>query len=161
MTINMVWIAARSFERPAAWARVSPWRARRRLGHGQIAQRSQRGLSGNAQDFRGGRHRLVTVIGGTTAHVFAKTHIRVIGSEFLNPHEVRPQAYAPAPYFGNGLDFITYEGGRHLKQNSDAFCANPAIYDIYLEYLGELEKHFSHPAYCYRSQLGNRDSNPD
>jgi hypothetical protein len=126
--------------------------------------------------FAGRRERLVTVIGGTTAHAFAQTHIWAIGSAVLNPHEVKPDAYALAPYFGNGLDgnapdiveqarqalaerlekvqrieqvvkdagldFVTYEGGQHLKKNSDVFCANPAIYDVYLDYLGELEEHF-------------------
>jgi hypothetical protein len=127
--------------------------------------------------FENQKYRLITVIGGTTAHAFAKTHVWAISSEVLNPHKVKPQAYALAPYFGNGLDgsapdiiqqarqaiakrlegvlrvehvvkeaglgFITYEGGQHLKQNSDKFCANPAVYNIYLEYLNELEKHFS------------------
>lgn len=123
------------------------------------------------------RHRLVTVIGGATAHAFAETHIWAIGSDVLNPHKVRPQAYALAPYFGNGLDgsdpdivsqcrqaiagrlvrvhriaevvkeagleLLTYEAGQHLKNNSDVFCANPVVYDVYLHYLAELEPHFA------------------
>ena len=126
--------------------------------------------------FEGQRKRLVTVIGGTTAHAFAKTHVWAIDQPFFNPHGVKPDAYALAPYFGNGLDgkdpdivaqareaiakrlarvaeigqvveearlrFVTYEGGQHLKENSDVFCANPAVYEVYQHYLGELEKHF-------------------
>ncbi len=122
------------------------------------------------------RHRLVKVIGGTTAHDFAKTHIWAIEQPILNPHGVKPDAYSLAPYFGNGLNgadadivkqtreanekrlqrvadikqsveqaglrLITYEGGQHLKENSDRFCANPAVYDVYLHYLSQVSKHF-------------------
>lgn len=120
--------------------------------------------------------RLVKVIGGTTVHAFAQTHVWAIGSLELNPHRVKPDAYALAPYFGNGLDgnqqdivemataaidkrledvrrvagivnpaglrLITYEGGQHLKENSDTFCADPAIYRVYQRYLQQLEQHF-------------------
>ncbi len=48
-------------------------------------------------------------------------------------HEIVEQA---------GLRFVTYEGGQHLKENSDVFCANPAVYEVHQHYLGELEKHF-------------------
>jgi len=122
------------------------------------------------------RHRLVKVIGGTTVHAFAETHIWALDQPFLNPHGVKADAYAIAPYFGNGLDgndpeivalakqairdriekthrviqvvddaglqFLTYEAGQHLKQNSDVFCANPAVYDVYRDYLAQLEPHF-------------------
>lgn len=127
--------------------------------------------------FAGQKERLVRVIGGATAHAFAETHLWAIGSEVLNPHKVRPDAYAIAPYFGNGLngkdadivaqvraaidkrlegamrvvnavkqaglEMITYEGGQHLKENSDVFCANPAVYDIYMEYLDKLDDHYA------------------
>jgi len=121
-------------------------------------------------------HRLVRVIGGTTAHAFAQTHIWAISSPVLNPHQVKPDAYSLAPYFGNGLNgkdadivdqakqaiakrlegvrrveqvvkaaglrLITYEGGQHLKENSDVFCANPAVHGVYRHYLGQMEQHF-------------------
>jgi len=141
--------------------------------------------------FKNQRDRLVTVIGGTTAHAFAETHIWAISSNVLNPHKVKPQAYALAPYFGNGLDgkapdivqktrnaiakrlervdrvekvvkeaglkFFTYEGGQHLKKNSDVFCSNPAIYDVYTKYLNELEKHFS--LFMHYTHNGSHSSN--
>ena len=56
------------------------------------------------QAFGDQRHRLVKVIGGTTAHALAKTHIWAIDSLVLNPHQVKPDAYSLAPYFGNGLN---------------------------------------------------------
>jgi hypothetical protein len=122
------------------------------------------------------KERLVKVIGGTTVHAFAETHLDAVSDPVLNPHGVKPDAYAIAPYFGNGLDgkdpeivakakaaiaeriermlrvkkrveeagirFFTYEGGQHLKKNSDVFGANPAIYDVYREYLDRLDDHF-------------------
>jgi hypothetical protein len=126
--------------------------------------------------FAGQEKRLVKVIGGTTAHAFAETHIWALDQPYLNPHGVKADAYAIAPYFGNGLDgkdpdiveqtkeairtrlekaqrvidtvdaaglrFLTYEAGQHLKQNSEVFCADPAIYDVYRYYLEQLEPHF-------------------
>jgi hypothetical protein len=41
-----------------------------------------------------------------------------------------------------GLRMLTYEGGQHLKENSDVFCADPAVYDVYQFYLGQMEQHF-------------------
>jgi hypothetical protein len=55
------------------------------------------------------------------------------------------------------LSFFTYEGGQHLKQNSDVFCANPAIYDVYMEYLCELAKHFS--LFMHYTHNGSHSSN--
>ncbi len=129
-----------------------------------------------ARAFGGQRHRLITVLGGTTAHAFAKTHVWAIDQPFLNPHGVKPDAYALAPYVGNGLDggdrgiaaqmreamekrlqraaeikdvvqsaglkLITYEGGQHIKEHSDVFCASPAACDFYAEYLKRCEKLF-------------------
>ena len=31
---------------------------------------------------------------------------------------------------------------QHLKENSDVLCANPAVYDVYQHYLGQMEQHF-------------------
>jgi hypothetical protein len=48
--------------------------------------------------------RLVKVMGGTTVHAFAETHIQCIQDPDCNTEGVEVDAYALAPYIGNGVD---------------------------------------------------------
>lgn len=43
-----------------------------------------------------------------------------------------------------GLKLIAYEGGQHVIQKASVINRNPAMYDLYHEYLREMSKYFSH-----------------
>lgn len=50
------------------------------------------------------------------------------------------------------MDFVAYEGGQHVLKNADVISRNPAMYDLYNEYLREMSKYFSH--FCHYAHVG-------
>jgi hypothetical protein len=55
-----------------------------------------------------------------------------------------------------GLKLIAYEGGQHVTKQAKAINQDPAMHDLYLEYLREMAKfysHFSH--YCHVGRAGD------
>jgi hypothetical protein len=51
-----------------------------------------------------------------------------------------------------GLQLIAYEGGQHVLQKATEINRNPAMYDLYNEYLQEMSKYFSH--FCHYAHVG-------
>jgi len=109
--------------------------------------------------------RLIKVVAGQAANVWMTgRHLEALNDPTINPNNVRPTAYAIAPYFGNGtstieeageavatgidrarrhaeavadsgLKLLGYEGGQHLLTNAHAVSRDPRIYDHYMRYL--------------------------
>ncbi len=53
---------------------------------------------------------------------------------------------------GAGAQLIAYEGGQHVMQKAAVVNRNPAMYDLYMEYLGEMAKYISH--FCHYAHVG-------
>jgi hypothetical protein len=45
---------------------------------------------------------------------------------------------------GAGLLLVAYEGGQHVTKKAKDINRNPAMHDLYAEYLKEMSKHFTH-----------------
>lgn len=56
-----------------------------------------------------------------------------------------------------GLKLIAYEGGQHVLQKAALINRNPAMYDLYTEYLQEMSNYFSHFShYAHVGKAGDR-----
>jgi hypothetical protein len=56
-----------------------------------------------------------------------------------------------------GLRLIAYEGGQHLVKNAQALNRNPAMHDLYAEYLKEMSRFFAvFDHYCHVGRAGDR-----
>ena len=51
-----------------------------------------------------------------------------------------------------GMKLIAYEGGQHVTKQARAINRNLAMYELYREYLREMEKHFEH--FCHYAHVG-------
>lgn len=110
--------------------------------------------------------RVVNVLSGQAANPGLTTmHLEQLGNAKCNPTGSMPDAYAVAPYMAGdsiaalrgdipnivgwlkdhtsrleaqGIPLIMYEGGQHALNGADGISNDPAIYDVYIEYLNAI-----------------------